>query len=240
MRTGTLLLGIVVAAAVVATAFVGGYRYAQSRLAAQAALPVLGNAPTYTLTNQLGAPVTSASFHGKVQLVTFLSPYCTEYCPLIALNLASLEQALQAGGLADRVQFVAFNVDPEHTGPPAMAAFLKQYGWDPSDPHWQFLTGLPAAIRTVVTKGFFIDYEQVSEKQEDAEANAARRLGRFVPEPEVANALAAQARPDYDIVHNDALVVVDPQGRLRVVYDEASRVPNAELLATISRLAAGE
>jgi cytochrome oxidase Cu insertion factor (SCO1/SenC/PrrC family) len=48
-----------------------------------------------------------------------------------------------------------------------------------------------------------------------------------------------QAKPDYDILHNDALVVVDPQGRIRQVYDEASRVPNADLLATINRLAAG-
>ena len=239
MRTGTYLLSIVLAAAIIAMAFVGGYWYAQHRSAARDAIPILGNAPAYTLTNQLGKTVSSTSFRGKVQLVTFLSPYCTGYCPLIALNLASLEKALEAGGLAGQVQFVAFDVDPEHTGPSAMAAFLQQYGWDPNGPHWQFLTGSPEAIRTVVTKGFFIDYEQVSEEQQDAEAEEARRQGRYVPEPEVANPLADQAKPDYAVIHNDALVIVDPKGRLRVVYDEASRVSNAELLATISQLAAG-
>jgi protein SCO1/2 len=239
MRTLTLVLSIVIAAAVIATAFVGGFWYAQHRTAALARLPVLGPAPSYTLTNQTGQAVASSSFLGKVQVVTFLFPYCTGYCPLIALNLASLETALKAGGLADHVQFVAFDVDPAHTGPKEMAAFLAQYGWDPKDPHWQFLTGSPEAIRNVVTKGFFIDFEQVSEAQEGAEAALARQQGRFVPEPEVANPLAEQARPDYDVVHNDALVVVDPKGRMRVVYDEASRVPNAELLATITRLAAG-
>jgi cytochrome oxidase Cu insertion factor (SCO1/SenC/PrrC family) len=142
MRTATLVLSIVIAAAVIATAFVGGFWYQQHRSAAHTTLPVLGNAPTYTLTNQLAQPVAASSFRGKVQLVTFLSPYCTGYCPLIALHLASLEKALEAGGLAGHVQFVAFNVDPE--------------------------------------------------------------------------------------------------GRMRVIYDEANRVPNAELLATISQLAAGE
>jgi len=239
MRTGTLVLSIVIAAAVIATAFVGGLWYQQHRSAAHATLPILGNAPTYTLTNQLGQPVAASSFRGKVQLVTFLSPYCTGYCPLIALNLASLEKTLEAGGLAGHVQFVAFNVDPEHTGPQAMAAFLKQYGWDPNDTRWQFLTGSPEAIRTVVTKGFFIEYERVSEEEQEAEATIAKHEGRFVPEPEVANPLAEQAKPDYDVIHNDALVIVDPEGRMRVIYDEASRVPNAELLATIRQLAAG-
>jgi protein SCO1/2 len=240
MRAGVLVLAILVAAAVIATAFVGGFWYAQHRAAAQAALPVLAAAPTYALTNQLGQTVASSSFRGKVQIVTFLSPYCTSYCPLIAFNLVSLEKALEAGGLADRVQFVAFNVDPGNTGPQKMAAFLQQYGWDPKDTRWQFLTGSPEEVRKVVTRGFFIDYQRVSEAQQEAEAEAARRSGSFVPEPEVANPLAAQARPDYDILHNDALVVVDPEGRVRRVYDEASRVPNAELLVTINSLAAGD
>jgi protein SCO1/2 len=238
MRAGVLVLAILVAAAVIATAFVGGFWYAQHRAAARDALPVLAVAPTYVLTNQLGQTVPSSSFRGKVQIVTFLSPYCTSYCPLIAFNLMSLERALEVGGLADRVQLVAFNVDPENTGQRQMAAFLRQYGWKPEDTRWQFLTGAPDEVRKVVSKGFFIDYERVSEAQQDEEAEAERRRGTFVAEPEVANPLASQAKPDYDILHNDALVVVDPRGRIRKVYDEASRVPNAELLVTINRLAA--
>ncbi|MEJ2436356.1 MAG: SCO family protein [Pseudolabrys sp.] len=47
----------------------------------------LGPAPQYTLTNQLGQTVSSKRFAGKVQVVTFLFPYCTTYCPLIAAHL---------------------------------------------------------------------------------------------------------------------------------------------------------
>ncbi|MGA7540332.1 MAG: SCO family protein, partial [Steroidobacteraceae bacterium] len=46
-------------------------------------LPDFGPAPHYTLTNQLGETVSSTRFAGKVQVVTFLFPYCTTYCPLI-------------------------------------------------------------------------------------------------------------------------------------------------------------
>jgi protein SCO1/2 len=238
MRAGAVVLGVLLVAAVAATAFVGGFWYAHHR-ASQATLPVLAVAPTYALKNQLGQTVASSAFLGKVQLVTFLSPYCTSYCPLIALNLLSLEKALEAADLAERVQFVAFNVDPENTGSPQMTAFLRQFGWNPEDTRWQFLTGPSDEVRKVVSKGFFIDYERVSEAQQEAAAEAERQRGTFVPEPEVANPLAVQAKPDYDILHNDALVVVDPQGRIRQVYDEASRVPNADLLATINRLVAG-
>lgn len=225
-----------VAAAALAAVFAAGYWFGRHGATTREALPVLGSAPEYTLVNQLDQTVSSKSFLGKVQLVTFLSPYCTSYCPLIAFNLASLERVLEDAGLADRVQIVAFDLDPEHTGPATMAAFLEQYGWDPHDTRWQFLTGTPEQIRSVVTGGFFIDYSVVSEAQQAAQDEAAKRTGRFVPQPEVANPLAAQARPDYDVVHNDALVAVDPEGRIRIIYDQADRLSDTELMALINGL----
>jgi protein SCO1/2 len=225
-----------VAAAALAAVFAAGYWFGRHADSTRETLPVLGTSPRYELVNQLGQTVSSERFLGRVQLVTFLSPYCTSYCPLIAFNLISLERVLEEAGLADRVQLVAFDVDPEHTGPATMAAFLEQYGWNPRDTRWQFLTGTPKQVRTVVTDGFFIDYSVVPEAQQAVEDKAAKREGRFVPQPEVANPLAARASPDYDVVHSDALVVVDPQGNLRVIYDQADRVSNAELMAVINDL----
>lgn len=198
--------------------------------------PVLGTAPTYRLTNQLGQPVDSASFAGKIQVVTFLFPYCTDYCPLIASHLVSLAQALAAAGLAGKVQFVAFDVDPAHTDPAVLAAFLRQYGWNPEDTRWQFLTGSPAAIRRVVTGGFHVDYEQVPEALAERQEAAAQRAGLYAPPPRVENSLAQKARPDYDVTHNDALVLVDARGRIRRVYQDADRLSDATLVAAIRYL----
>lgn len=216
--------------------FGAGYWVFSAGESGQARLPVIGKAPAYTLTNQLGQKVSSSTFAGKVQVVTFLFPYCTDYCPLIAAHLVGLEQALKAAGLAERVQLVAFNVDPAHTGPQVMAGFMRQYGWDPRDTHWQYLTGTPGEVRQVVTGGFHIDYEQVPESLADAQAEKAEKQGLYNPPPEVSNALAAAARPDYDVTHNDSLILVDPQGRVRRVYAEADRVRDSDLIADISAL----
>jgi protein SCO1/2 len=197
-----------------------------------AGLPDLGKAPRYTLTNQLGQPVSASRFRGKVQLVSFLFPYCTTYCPLIAAHLVRFEDLLEQTGLADRVQLVSFDVDPENTGPEQMRAFLREYGWNPQDLRWEFLVGPPAELRRVVTGGFAIEYRRVAGADSAAPSPGAP--------PPVANPLAEEAKPDYDVTHNDALLVVGPQGRIRRIFDQADRIPDQQLLSVVQALARGE
>ena len=59
-----------------------------------------GNAPPWTLTDQNGKTVSSADLAGKVQVVTYLFPYCTSFCPTETHILASLEADLRTAGLA--------------------------------------------------------------------------------------------------------------------------------------------
>ncbi len=199
----------------------------------EATLPVLAPAPSYTLTNQLGETVSSSSFAGKVQLVTFLFPYCTTLCPLIAAHLANLETlGLRPAGLADKVAVVSFDIDPEKTGPTEMRAFMRQYGWNPQDTHWQYLVGAPAQMRRVVSNGFSVWYQRVSLTAEDEGATGEPAM----VQPEVENRLAQQSHADYDIVHNDVLEIVDQQGRIRKIYDDADSVGWQELLATVRSL----
>lgn len=232
------LAAAVVVAGVLAAGFAGGYWYGRARQV-RAPLPVLGRAPGYVLVNQLGKQVDSDSFRGKVQVVTFLFPYCTDYCPLIAAHLVSLERALEAADLSGKVQLVAFDVDPGHTGPATVAKFMRQYGWDPEDTRWQFLTGDAREIRRVVTAGFHVDYEQVPESLVEQQAREAEKLGLYSPPPQVENPLAEQARPDYDVTHNDALVLVDGRGRIRRIYEDADRLADDTLVAAVQRLLAG-
>jgi len=202
------------------------------------ALPVLGQAPSYhDLTNQLGRKVSSRQFRGKVRIVTFLFPYCTTYCPLITAHLVGLEHLLKYSGLQSQVEIVAFDVDPSRTGPKQMRAFLKEYGWDPSDSHWQYLTGKPQTIRRIITGGYHIDYSRVSSSQENTPEN--NRGPGLIPQPAVVNSLAEKAHVDYDVTHNDALVIVDGQGRIRTIYDQADTLSNRQLLRTVKRLIRG-
>jgi protein SCO1/2 len=221
---------LALAAAIPAAAFLG-FALGEHRLAAGPALPVIRPAPSYVLTNQLGQSVSSASFRGKVQIVSFLFPYCTTMCPLIAAHLANFENlGARPAGIADKVAIVAFNIDPSGTGLPQMRAFLKQYGWNPDDLHWQYLTGAPAAIGRVVRGGFGVAYEKVSDSSEAA--------GEALPvvQPEVVNPLAEKAHADYDIVHNDVIEIVDQEGRIRKIFDDADTVGWTQLLNVVQDL----
>lgn len=211
---------------------VAGWLFAQStNTQARKALPLLGKAPRFSgLTNQLGESVDSGRFDGKVQVVTFLFPYCTTYCPLIAAHLAGLESTLKLARLQDRVEIVAFNVDPGGAGTDQMRAFLKEFGWNPQDPGLQFLTGTPQQIQRVVDGGYHVAFQKVPD---GAEPGGGAEL---TPQPEVVNKVADEAKIDYDIVHNDALEIVDPQGRIRKFYPQADVVSNSRLLTAIRAL----
>ena len=190
--------------------------------------PVLFRAPAYRdLIDQNGATVSSSAFRGKVQVVTFLFPYCNTFCPVIAAHLVGFENMLAATPLAGRVEVVAFNVDPGGTGPRQMRDFLREYGWNPANPHWEYLTGRPEQIRRVVTAGFHVDYQKVMDTGSDAaadQATSALAVAGSDPQPIVANPLAARARVHYDITHEDGMMVVDGQGRVRAIYDQADAV----------------
>lgn len=198
-----------------------------------------GTAPTYTLVDQSGRKVRSSAFLGKVQVVSFLFPYCTSYCPLTAQHIVQIENALQRAGLSDRVQFISFNVDPAGAGPKQMRAFMHEYGWRPSDTHWEYLTGSVAQTRLVVQRGYMVSYQRESNAQEDREIARERKEGTYVPQPEVSNPLAKRANVDYDIVHNDLLEVVGPRGHIRAIYLAAEKVTAAEIIAITNKLYSG-
>ncbi len=199
-------------------------------------LPVLGRAPEFTLTNQLGQAVSSTSFRGKVQIITFLFPYCREYCPLIAHNFMTLENVLQTAGIADQVQLVAFNVDPANTGPVQMKVFQQQYGWYPNDLHWQYLTGSPEEIHHIVRDAYHVYFEKVMDNDKGPQAENDRTNQDNIPEPVVSNPLADKADVDYDIVHNDMLAIVDTRGNIRRMFADADRISDEQFLDVIREL----
>ncbi|HEX3005807.1 MAG TPA: SCO family protein [Angustibacter sp.] len=186
-----------------------------------------GSAPSFVLTDQNGRRVSSAQLDGKVQVVSFLFPYCTSYCPEIARQMTVLQAALAGTPLAHRVEIVAFNVDPAGAGPGRMRQFWSEFGGDPSSPDVEFLTGTPAQIRHVVTDGYHVSYEKVSQASETAGGD----------QPEVRSTVAEQAHVDYDIVHNDFLDIVGPHGRVRQILDHPTQLSDGALLAAVKEAA---
>jgi protein SCO1 len=196
-------------------------------------LESFGTAPAYVLTDQRGDLFDSSALRGKIQVVSFLFPYCTTYCPITARLLAQTGQLVDQAGLRREVAFVAFNVDPQRAGPPELSAFLRQEVVDPDNPAWHYLTGQPDQIRRVVTNGFHVFYQKVSIAEEKKAEEEQKREGVFTPQPSAPNALADRARVDYDVVHNDVIEIVDGRGVIRAIFDNAATINPRKILDAI-------
>jgi protein SCO1 len=68
------------------------------------------SAPSFTLQDQSGKPVSPAAQRGRWLVVTFLYTHCPDVCPLIAAQL-NRAIAMQAGRQA-RLHVIAVSVDP--------------------------------------------------------------------------------------------------------------------------------
>jgi cytochrome oxidase Cu insertion factor (SCO1/SenC/PrrC family) len=103
-------------------------------------------APTFALTDQRGRPVSSAGLQGKLTVVTFLDPVCSDECPLIADQLALADRDL--GPLAAKVEMVAIDTNPLFTGVSDVAAFTTSHGLDDLA-NWHFLAGSATDLQEV-------------------------------------------------------------------------------------------
>ena len=141
-------VGVVVVAAVIAFVFpvaVGLFAPAEAA-AAREALPTIGPAPAFTLTNVDGVKVSLAGLRGKVVAVTFIYASCADTCPMLTAKLASIEKRLGAD-FGPRVSFVSITVDPERDTRAVLATYARAHG--ATRPGWAFLTGSPAEIQDV-------------------------------------------------------------------------------------------
>ena len=104
-------------------------------------------APAFTLEDQRGAAVSLAEQQGKVVLLTFLDPLCTDNCLILAQHIAAAYGDL--GADAEDLVVLAININPNAQTPAAMQTFLQRQGLDAS-PAWHFLSGEWETVAEVV------------------------------------------------------------------------------------------
>ena len=103
-------------------------------------------APAFTLTDQDGRSVSLAGLKGRAVVVEFMDPRCTDICPIVSQEFRLAYRDL--GPLADRVVFVAINVNQFHEDVPSVRQFTDEHGLA-SIPNWHFLTGTTPALQSV-------------------------------------------------------------------------------------------
>lgn len=96
----------------------------------------------FAFTNQLGQPVTLASFRGQALAITFFFTRCPvpEYCPRLSKNFEEACSELKAMPNAPtNWHLVSVTIDPEFDTPAVLRAYARRYQHDAK--HWSFVTG---------------------------------------------------------------------------------------------------
>ena len=101
-------------------------------------------APGFRFTDQRGHTMTLASLRGKVVVLEFIDPHCTDICPIMSQEFVSAYH--QLGAQASKVVFAAINVNQYHASVRDMAAYSAAHQLN-AIPGWHFLTGPVPALR---------------------------------------------------------------------------------------------
>jgi protein SCO1 len=104
------------------------------------------SAPGFTLTDQGGHAMSLASLRGRVVVLEFMDPHCTDICPIVSQEF--LDAYRDLGASAPRVLFVAVNVNRYHLRVADVAAFSGEQRLT-QIPAWHFLTGSYPSLRAV-------------------------------------------------------------------------------------------
>jgi cytochrome oxidase Cu insertion factor (SCO1/SenC/PrrC family) len=103
-------------------------------------------APGFTLTDQDGRTLSLSSLRGKVVVLEFMDPHCTDICPIVSQEYVDAYRDL--GPLADKVVFAAVNVNQYHAAISDMMAYSREQRLI-TIPGWHFFTGPVPDLRKV-------------------------------------------------------------------------------------------
>jgi protein SCO1/2 len=138
-----LLWGLLVAVLLAVTAWA-----LTTRLSAPD-LPVLGQVPPFSLTDQRGETVTLDDLAGEPWIADFIFTRCTLSCPMMTTRMAELDD----GRVSPEVRLVSFSVDPEHDTPEVLADYARAFS---ASNRWHFLTGSKDEILALALEGFHL------------------------------------------------------------------------------------
>lgn len=124
----------------------------------RAPLPMLGQIPTFALTDQAGSPFTTDAMRGHVTVVDFIFTRCPSSCPRLTARMTALQGRLQSDKSDARL--VSFSVDPDDDTPPVLAAYAAKAHADAR--RWTFVTGPYNDVAAAVVLGFKISTAKIT------------------------------------------------------------------------------
>jgi cytochrome oxidase Cu insertion factor (SCO1/SenC/PrrC family) len=104
------------------------------------------SAPGFTLTDQNGRTLSLSSLRGKVAVLEFMDPHCTDICPIVSQEYVDAYRDL--GPLAGKVVFAAVTVNQYHAAVSDMVAYSREQRLI-TILDWHFFTGPVPDLRKV-------------------------------------------------------------------------------------------
>jgi protein SCO1/2 len=147
-------------------AFIGGAflwsRFKPSPASADKSLPVLGQLPDLTLTNQNNQPISLADLRGQIWVADIIFTRCPGPCAKMTRHFTELQSELPAD---KPVKLVTLTSDPEYDQPPVLKKYAERFGAVAN--RWWFLTGDKPQIRRLAVNDFkFVVVEKKREERE--------------------------------------------------------------------------
>lgn len=137
-------------------------------------LPVLGQVPSFSLTDQSGQVFKSEGLSGKVWIADFIFTRCSGPCPMMSYHLERIQQKLLN---EDAIRLVSFSVDPEWDSPEVLHQYAA--GFQAKTGKWFFLTGDQAVIYPLSMQHFKLGVGREVTPEDDLK-HAVMHSTRFV------------------------------------------------------------
>lgn len=109
---------------------------------------VFGTVPAFTLTNQLGWPLSGSNLLGQVWVADVIFSRCPIACERMTQKMAALQAAIPPGR---PVKFISLTADPEFDTPPVLQKYAGRH--QTSSERWNFLTGPKKEIYELAING---------------------------------------------------------------------------------------
>jgi cytochrome oxidase Cu insertion factor (SCO1/SenC/PrrC family) len=130
--------------------------------------------PSFSLTDQTGAPFGSAQLDGRVWVAHLTFTRCREVCPDVVAALRGVQREIKGSPGGDEVRLVSFSVDPQHDTPQVLLEYARSVEADQD--RWKFLTGRPNQILQFGRHGLHLPLEPPSSGGEATFARAELML----------------------------------------------------------------
>ena len=111
---------------------------------------IIGQVPSFSLTNFDGSVITEKQFDNKISIVSFIFTQCEGACPIMSENMSILQERFAS---SNDIQFLSITTDPDYDTLEVLNEYSSNYS---NKNNWYFLRGNIIDVIELSEKGFLL------------------------------------------------------------------------------------